>query len=159
MGFMTQIAVLFFAGIFSAWIYSRKLRKRNKDWNQFLWMLWDGAIIVWGLLLYFNVIPIATLVNWIPWVHVANGNDWMWNSFQLLGIDFGIVGTATMDPIACILFLCYPAIYHFGGDVGRMLYGRRSTEGGLWWALEPLHKPQSVKDAEKAAKKAKQQSM
>ncbi len=112
-------------------------------------------MIVTGLLLYFNLIPIPVLVNWVPWVHVVDGNDWMWNSFQLLGVDFGIVGTQAMDSIALILFLCYPAIYHMGAQLGRALYGKRTNEGGLWWALEPLHKPQHVKDAEKAAKLTK----
>ncbi len=145
MGFLTQCIAMFFLGTFNAWLYSRKLRQRNKDWSAFLWLIANIGMWIWGILIYIEVIPIAQMVNWIPWVNVESGKDWMWNSFQLLGVDFGIVPSPGMHSLAVILFLSYPTFYLFGGDGGRMMYGKRTYEGGYWWALAPLKKPKDFR--------------
>ncbi|HMF32102.1 MAG TPA: hypothetical protein VKK79_11840 [Candidatus Lokiarchaeia archaeon] len=160
MGFFSEVLILFFAGIFNAWLYARKLRKRNRDWDQILWVLWDFGVIGCGVLVYLNVIPVGLLHTWLPWVQATNGPNWMWNSFQLFGapvlIDYSALPATAqsgLNTIAALIFLCYFGIYHLGGDFGRMLYGRRSHEGGLWYGLAPLHKPKEAKEAEKSAKK------
>ena len=142
MGFITQMIFIFLSGIWSARIYSRKLRAKNKDWSAFLWLIFNVGTLIWGILLYFELIPIANLVNWIPWVNVGGGKDWMWNSFQIFGIDFGLIYSNSLDPIAIALFFTYPALYLLGTDGGRMLYGKRTYEEGYWWALKPIKKPE-----------------
>jgi hypothetical protein len=144
MGFATQCMLLFFCGLFGARLYARKLRKKSHAWSGYLWMLSNFGMWLWGILLYLNVIPIALLVNWIPWVEVENGKDWMWNSFQLLGVDFGVHYQSGMDHLAVILFLSYPMWYLFGQDGGRMLFGRKNYEEGYMWALALLKKPKNI---------------
>ncbi|MHA1730911.1 MAG: hypothetical protein ACTSU5_03165 [Promethearchaeota archaeon] len=155
MGFVTQCILMFLLGTFNAWLYSRKLRARNKDWSAFLWLISNIGMWTWGILLYLDVIPIANLVNWIPWVNVADGKDWMWNSFQLVGVDFGIVHQTGMDSLAVIIFLSYPCWYLFGGDGGRMLFGKRTYEEGYWWAIAPLKKPADFKSRARKSESGK----
>jgi hypothetical protein len=143
MGFATQCITLFFCGFFGALIYARKLRKKTHAWSGYLWMICNFGMWIWGILLYLNLIPIGTFVNWIPWVEVADGREWMWNSFQLLGVDFGLIYTPGLDHIAVILFLSYPMWYLMGADGGRMFWGRRTYEEGYWWGLAPLRKPKN----------------
>jgi hypothetical protein len=134
---------MFFCGFFGAKLYSQKLRKKDHAWSSYLWVICNIGMWLWGILMYLNIIPIAALVNWLPWVHVLNGQDWMWNSFQLLGVHFGIQHTPGMNSLAVVFFLSYPMWYLFGMDGGRMLYGRKTYEEGYWWALAPLKKPKT----------------
>ncbi|HMF32750.1 MAG TPA: hypothetical protein VKK79_15100 [Candidatus Lokiarchaeia archaeon] len=160
MGFIDQCIGEILLGIFFAWAYARKLRKRNKDWSAFLWMIAVLGMWAWGILVYMDVIPIKVLVGWIPWVRwtpgaTDYGKDWMWNCFQLLGAQIGVVYDPGLNSIAVILFIAYPMFYSFGGDGGRMLYGRKTYEGGYWWAMAPLRKPKGYKPAQKAPQSVK----
>ena len=125
MGFIVQIIGMFFLGFFNSWFYVRKLRKRCVAWSGYLWALSNFGMWAWGACCY---------LNWIP-----GGRAWMWADF--FGMNFvGAAFTGT-HALALILFLAYPCFYLMGADGGRILYGRRTYEGGFWWALAPLKKP------------------
>lgn len=73
----------------------------------------------------------------------------MWADF--FGIN--IVGDAFTGThaLALILFLMYPCAYLMGQDGGRMMFGRKTYEGGMWWAIAPLKKPKAGKDNQAAS--------
>ncbi len=129
MGFLMQILGMFFFGIFNAWLYARKLRKRSVAWSGYLWVLANLGMWAWGVICY---------LNWIP-----GGRAWMWADF--FGFNFyGAAFTGT-HALALILFLAYPCFYLMGADGGRMMYGKKTYEGGLWWTIDPLKKPKAGK--------------
>ncbi len=126
MGFIFQIIGIFLLGFFNAWLYVRKLRKRSVAWTAYLWIIANLGMWALGIVLYLDIIP--------------GGKAWMWSDF--LGMN--VAGQAPFqgtDALAVILFLAYPCFYLMGTDGGRMLYGKKSYEGGLWWAVAPLKKP------------------
>jgi hypothetical protein len=145
MGFVTHCIVMFLCGLIGAYLYSHKLRKKNHAWSGYLAMICIFTVLLWGILIYTEVIPIAAMVNWLPWVDVTNGKDWMWNSFQLIGVDLGVIFEPGMNSLAVILFISYPTFYAFGADGGRMLFGRKTYEEGYMWGLAPLKKPKNIK--------------
>jgi hypothetical protein len=149
MGFFTQIIIISVASIFGMRLYSKKLRAKNKDWNAFMFMILMAVMYGWGILVYTNIIPIANLVNWLPWVDVEDGRDWMWNSFQLLGYDSGIIHQEGMNWIAVLIFMSYPAVCLFNASAGMQLFGRKTYEEGFMWALSPVKKPKGYKKQNK----------
>jgi hypothetical protein len=130
---------MFFIGIFNAWLYVRKLRKKSVAWSGYLWLLANAGIWAWGICLYLNVIPIQVITPW-----VADGNAWMWADF--FGVNFAGAAFTGTHGLAVILFLAVPCFYMLGVDAGRILYGRKTYEGGFWWALAPLKKPKAGKE-------------
>ncbi len=135
MGFVMQIIGVFLLGIFNAWLYARKLRKKSVAWSAYLWTLTNLGMWAWGACLYLNFIP--------------GGRTWMWADF----FGMNIVGAAFTGThaLALILFLAYPCFYLMGQDGGRMMFGRKTYEGGMWWALAPLKKPKAGKENQAAS--------
>ncbi len=125
-----QIAGVFFLGVFNAWLYARKLRQRSHVWSAYLWVFANVGMWIWGVINY---------LNWIP-----SGRAWMWADF--FGINFvGAAFTGT-HALALFLFLAYPCFYLMGYDGGRMAFGRKSYEKGIWWGMAPLKKPKAGKE-------------
>ncbi|MHA1732771.1 MAG: hypothetical protein ACTSU5_12570 [Promethearchaeota archaeon] len=141
MGFFIQVCAIFVLGFVNAWLYARKLRRRRKDWSAFLLIFTVAGMWAWGGLIYLDVIPIGALVNWLPWVNVTDGKTWMWNALLLFGINLGVTYQPGLNPMAAIIFLSYPCFYWIANIIGKYVYGTRTYEGGLWWALSPLKKP------------------
>ncbi len=136
MGFLLQIIGMFFLGIFNAWLYVRKLRKRSVAWSGYLWVIANLGMWALGISLYLDLIP--------------GGKAWMWSDF--FGMNFAgqpiFQGT---DALAIVLFLAYPCFYLMGVDGGRMTFGKKTYEGGLWWAVAPLKKPKAGKENQAAS--------
>ena len=106
-------------------------------------------------LIYFGVLDfVFPILNQLPWVDIENGADFMWNSFQLLGVDWNI---NYHDPglfwIAIVLILSYPMWYKFFSNGSRMLFGgNKPYHVGAWYLFAPTKKP---KEGTKYAKQPK----
>ena len=67
----------------------------------------------------------------------------MWNSFQLIGVKFGINYDGTgMGWTALLLFLSYPIWYGFFKNLSKIIYGgSKAHEEGIWYIFKPTRKP------------------
>ena len=144
MGFITSMLLLVLLGWVSSYLYRTRLRKRNKDWLVFLGI---GILVSFWVvegLMYLGILDMAWL-NALPWVSipggVPSGQYYLWNSFLLLGINFGITPAPELGSIAVILFLSYPLWYRVGVKIGRILHGYYSHEEGILWLLKDPPRP------------------
>lgn len=139
MGFIESIIVLFALGWISSFLYKKYLRKKNKDWLFFLTVIIILSFWTLELLIYLEKISMAWL-NFLPWVNITNtaqsGSYFLWNSFLIFGIDFGINLVPGMVSVAIIIFLSYPLWYHLGVKFGRILHGYYAHEEGILWMLQ-----------------------
>ena len=145
MGFFTTFIIIAILGYLSHYFYHKYGIPKGKSG----WVAWYSMIVVgvfWALdiAIYVGALNfIFPILNNLPWVNIDNGRDFMWNSFQLLGIDFGITYTDPgLNSIAILIFLSYPTWYSFSKLMSRMMFGgHKSYEEGYMWALGPTKKP------------------
>ena len=145
MGFITTYILLTFLGYVSHIFYHKYgLPKGKTAWIAYYSMLTVGGLLLLDILIYIGILDfIFPVLNNIPWVSIDNGKDFMWNSFQFIGIDFGIIYTNPgMNSLAVIFFLSYVPWYVFGKLNSKIMFGgSRRYEEGFWWALGPTKKP------------------
>ncbi|HUY00193.1 MAG TPA: hypothetical protein VMV49_11600 [Candidatus Deferrimicrobium sp.] len=143
MGFIDSIILLILFGWLSSLLYRKYLRKRNKDWLVFLGILILLGFWIVEILLYVGIIDMYWL-NSIPWINIPmgipSGQYYLWNSFLIFGINFGIMPTPELASIAIVLFLSYPLWYRIGIKIGRILHGYYTHEEGILWLLRSPEK-------------------
>ena len=145
MGFFTTYIVMIILAYLSHYFYHKFGVPKGKSG----WIAWYSMLVVVGLMaidiaIYVGVFDfIFPLLNNIPWVNIENGRDFMWNSFQLFGIDFGVAyNDPGLNSIAILLFLSYPTWFSFSKLTSRMMFGgHKSYEEGYWWAFKPTKRP------------------
>jgi len=144
MGFATSFLLICFLGFWSYYLYHRFGYSKGKKG----WIAWYAIIVVGGLMILDFIIYIGLLdlifplLNQIQWVHIDNGVDFMWNSFQMIGIDWGIDYTQPgLSWMAIVLFFSYPMWFKFFSNGSRMLFGGKEYQLGVWYLLEPTKKP------------------
>jgi len=71
----------------------------------------------------------------------------MWNSFIVLGLDFGITHQASMEIIAFFLFLSYLFWYFFGSKLGKVFHDYRTYQQGNYMIIRPVKR--YIKNREK----------
>lgn len=156
MGFITTFIILAVLGEFShLWYHKYGLKK-----DHIAWIAWYSMIVVMGFLIFDFLMYIGLfdttfipLINQIPWLvdNIENGRDFMWNSFQLIGIDLGIpYDTPGLISIAFIIFFCYLPWYLYWKLLSRQMWGGKGKhEEGLAWFLAPTKKPKEAEIGEK----------
>ncbi len=152
MGFATSFLIIIFCAFWSYHLYHRYGLPKG----HIAWIAWYAIIVVGGLMILDFIIYIGLLdfvfpiLNQLPWVNIDNGVDFMWNSFQLIGIDWGIDYTQPgLSWLAIMLFFTYPMWFKFFSNGSRMLFGGKPYQLGIWYMIEPTRKP---KEGEKIAK-------
>lgn len=145
MGFITSFLLLSLFGFLSHRLYHKwGLAKAHRGWLFYYCFFINAAFITIDVLIYHGIFDglIATL-NLVPWVEIQNGRDYMWNSFKLLGLDYGIDYTQpALDHIAFILFFSYPMWFVFFKNGSIIIFGgNKPHEQGLWYVLGPTKKP------------------
>ena len=108
-------------------------------------MLVVAGLMAIDIAIYVGVFDfVFPFLNNIPCVQIDNGRDFMWNSFQLLGVDFGVTySDPGLNSIAVLLFLSYPTWFSFTKLQSRMMFGgHKSFEEGYMWALGRTKKPE-----------------
>lgn len=146
MGFFTTYIIIGFLGYFShKWYHKYGLRKGHVAWIAWYSMIVVTGFLVYDFLMYFGMFDttIIPLLNMIPWVNIDNGLDYMWNSFQLFGIDFNIpYDSPGLLSIGILLFLSYLPWYLYFKLLSRQMFGgNKRFEEGLWWFMGPTKKP------------------
>jgi len=154
MGFITTYILLTILGYISHIFYHKYgLAKGKTVWIAYYSMGVVGGLLLLDILIYIGILDfLFPILNQLPWVSIDNGKDFMWNSFQLIGIDFGIAYSIPgMNSLAIIFFLSYVPWYVFGKINSKMMFGgNRSYEEGYWWALGPTKKPKQEEFVVKA---------
>lgn len=129
---------------FSALIYRKYLRKRNKASVVYMGYIVCGGTLLLDLLIYTNILDVTPLLNAYPLITLPPGADpgkfWMFNPL----VCFGIPWFAQVNPsgpgydlLALILFISYYLFYDQGLNLGRMFYGRYTYQRGYWYVLRP----------------------
>lgn len=153
MGFVTSFILISIAGFWSYYLYHRYAAPKGHK----AFLAWYAFIIVAGLmildiLIYVGIFDfVFPILNQLPWVHVDNGKDFMWNSFISIGIDWGIDYTDRgLNFIAVFLLLSYPMWFKFWSNGSQILFGGiKPHYQGMWYLLQPTRKP---KEGQKIAK-------
>lgn len=146
MGFVTSFLLICFFGFWAYWFYHKV--GIPKDHQAFV--AWYAIIIVGGLMLIDILIYVGIFdfvfpyLNALSWINIESGKDFMWNSFQLIGIDFGInYKDASLNWIAMMIFLSYPMWFKFMSNGSRMLWGgNQPYYVGAWYLFEPTKTPE-----------------
>lgn len=149
MGFLTSLILMFWVGWVNSYLYRKFLRKRNKDWIVFLAVISILGFWIIDTLIYFDFINMSWL-NFLPWVNIpleGTGKYFMWNSFIVFGIDFGIIHQTGMEIIAFFLLISYIFWYYFGSKLGKIIHGYRIYQQGLYMIIRPVKK--YIKDRER----------
>jgi hypothetical protein len=149
MGFVLSFIIICLLGLFSHYLYHRYGLKKG----HLAWIFYFSASVVIGFLLldisfYIGLLdPLFLFLNKIPWIEIKNGKDFMWNSFQLFGIDWKInFNDPNLNFIAIILFLSYPLWFLSFKDLSRKLFGgNKLYERGLSYFLSRTKKPKQDK--------------
>jgi len=160
MGFVTSFIIISTAGFWAYALYHRfGLSKGHKLWLAYYAIFIVGGLMVFDFLMYFgffdtSVIPLINTIPWLP-EEIQSGRDFMWNSFQLIGIDWNINYTDNgLNFIAIVLIISYPMWFKFFSNGSRMLFGGNEPYlVGSWYLFEPTHKP---KEGEKVAQQPKE---
>ncbi len=153
MGFLTSLILMFWVGWVNSYLYRKFLRKRNKDWIVFLAVISILGFWIFDSLIYFEIIDM-TWLNFLPWVDIPmvdKGKYFMWNSFIVLGLDFGITHQPGMEIIAFFLLISYLFWYYFGSKLGKIFHGYRTYQQGHYMIIRPVKK--YIKDREKRNRK------
>jgi hypothetical protein len=150
MGFFDAIIAIYILANFSQYFYLWRGHKiKNRAWLSNYMEAIMGFFLLYGILMYLNVLsPLLILYNQIPWIAsdpFIDGPDYMWNSFRFIGFNPGLTVISALDYMAPCLFLCYYPVYTFGDLVSQALFGKRSYERGVLWAISPLKKPKAPK--------------
>ena len=157
MGFITSFIIISFAGFFAYHLYHRfGLSKGHKAWLAWYAILIVGGLMLLDFLIYLEILNfIFPLLNQLPWVNIESGKDFMWNSFQLLGIDWDInYNDPGLNFIAFFMILFYPMWFKFFSNGSRMLFGgNKPHQVGLWYLFEPTKKPKGKRRVAKTPKK------
>jgi hypothetical protein len=153
MGYIESLIISFVIGWVNSYLYRKYLRKRNKDWIVFLALIY--LTLIWGIeiLIYFDFINIKFL-NRLPWVDLPSiepGKYYLWNSFLLFGLDYGIIFQPGMDIISVFLFLSYLFWYYLGSKLGKVIHGYKTYQGGFYLIIRPIKR--FIKDREKRLRK------
>ncbi len=137
MSFVASILLINLFGLFSHYFYRKYGILKGRIGMIFYYSIFIiGFFLIVDILLYVGIFNfIFPYLNVIPWVSIINGKDFMWNSFQLLGIHWNIDFTQKgLDYIAFLLFSSYPIWFKFFKDVSRKLFGgnrRKPYEKGI----------------------------
>lgn len=150
MGFFDCIILIYILANFSQYFYLWRGHKvKDRAWLSYYMEAIMGIFLLYGILMYLNVLsPLLILYNKIPWIATdpfIDGRDYMWNSFRFIGINPNVTVIPSLDYMAVCLFLCYYPIYSFGDLVSQALFGKRSYERGMLWAILPVKKPKIEK--------------
>jgi hypothetical protein len=76
------------------------------------------------------------ILNNIPWVDYADGKEYMWNSGQLIGLPLDITHQDGLHIIAVFLIFSYIPTFFFWKKISQFLFGEKTYERGVWYALE-----------------------
>ena len=148
-GYIESLIISFVIGWFNSYLYRKYLRKRNKDWIIFLAIFYLSLIWVIEILIAIDFINIRFL-NILPWIDIPSsepGKYFLWNSFLLFGVDYGIISQPGMNIISVFLSTSYLFWYYFGSKIGKAFHGYRSFQGGYYLIFRPVKK--YIKDREK----------
>lgn len=149
MGFIESLIFNFVVGWINSYVYRKYLRKRNKDYIVFMALIFLSLIWTVDSLIYLKIIDM-TWLNFLPWVNIPlidTGKYYLWNSFLVFGLDFGITPQTGMDAIAIFLFISYFFWYYFGSKVGKVWNGYRTYQQGYYMLFRPIKK--YINDREK----------
>jgi len=152
MGYVESLIISFVIGWLNSYLYRKYLRRRNKDWIIFLAVIYLSLIWVIEILIFFDFINIRFL-NALPWIDIPSsepGKYFLWNSFLLFGVDYGIIFQPGMEIISLFLSTSYLFWYYFGSKIGKLFNGYRSYQGGYYLIFRPVKK--YIKDREKRLK-------
>ncbi|MFO7796109.1 MAG: hypothetical protein ACQERB_10285 [Promethearchaeati archaeon] len=126
MGFASSLIILSVLGLFSHYFYRRfGIAKGKLAWISYFTLFVNLGFLILDILIYagfFNFL--FPIFNNLPWVFIENGKDFMWNSFQLIGVNWSIpYNTASLNTIAIFLFISYPIWFMFFKDFSRKIFG------------------------------------
>jgi len=126
MGFASSLIILSVLGLLSHYFYQRfGIAKGKLAWISYFTLFINLGFLILDVLIYaggFNFL--FPIFNNLPWVFIENGRDFMWNSFQLIGINWSIsYNSASLNPIAILLFISYPIWFMFFKDFSRKIFG------------------------------------
>ena len=116
MGFVSHFLIIIFFGFWSYLLYRRYgLSKGRMGWLAWYAFIIVGGLMILDLLIYIGLLDfIFPVLNQLPWVNIDNGVDYMWNSFQLIGVDWGIDYTQPgLTSPAIMLLFTYPMWFKF----------------------------------------------
>jgi hypothetical protein len=142
MGFIEGLILSFIVGWFNSYLYSKYLRKKNKDWIVFLAVVYLTLIWTIEALIYYEILDIIWL-NFLPWVNIPainSGMYYLWNSFLIFGIDLSIIPQPGMDVIATVLLISYLFWYYLGSKIGKVIHGYRTYQEGHYMIFRPVKK-------------------
>jgi len=137
MGFVSSIILICLFGFISHFLYRKYgIHKGKLAWIFYYSFSVIGFFLIIDSLAYLGMCEfMIDILNLIPWTSIENGKDMMWNSFQLVGIDWNInINQQGLDYVAILLMCSYPVWFKFFKDISRKMFGgnkRRPYEKGF----------------------------
>lgn len=157
MGFFTSFLFICILALFSHSLYHKYgLPEGHLAWIYYFSLSVVGTFLIIDALIYLGIFDfIFPLINQIPWVDISNGKDFMWNSFQLIGINFNINHDGPgMGWLALLLFLSYPMWYGFFKNLSKIIFGgSKPYQEGVWYIFKPTKKPKENDHVAKTPRK------
>ncbi len=150
MGFMLSYAICFFGAVMMQHRYSRKKVKTDIGWIATRSYLFLAALFVMEFLLCLGVFDSALRILNPTLPATDTGLYYYFNCILFGWVNLGIPVQPTTGyySLAILLCLSYIPIYRDGQGYGRVLYGKRAIQWGLWPILAPLKKPKNYKELE-----------
>ncbi len=150
MGFMLSYAICFFGAAIMQHRYSRKKIKTNIGWIATRSYIFLATLFVMEFLLCAGVFDSALqFLN--PNLPTANTGLYYYFNCILFGwVNLGIPVQPNTGYYTLAILLCasYIPIFRDGQGYGRVLFGKRWTQWGLWPIVAPLKKPKNWKELE-----------
>lgn len=137
MGFVSSIILISLFGFISHFLYRKcGIYKGNLAWIFYYSVAIIGVFLILDILTYLGIFNfLFPVFNLISWISIENGKDLMWNSFQLVGIDWNIdISQQGLDYMALLLICSYPVWFKFFKDLSQKFFGgnkRRPYEKGF----------------------------
>jgi hypothetical protein len=156
MGFVSTLILIAVCGFLSHYWYRKYgLAKGKLAWISYFTLIVNLGFILLDVLIYMGIFDfVFPFLNNIPWVSIDNGRDFMWNSFQLFGIYWGInFKMRALDWIGVIMFISYPIWFMFFKDFSRKIFGGNENRPYTRGISYLFTSPKKTKKRDKRVKK------
>ena len=150
MSFIEGMILCFIFGWLNSYLYSYHLSKKHKGFLFWFELFFLSSLIIFDVLIYTNIIN-AQWFTIIPWIRIPDtiqymnfGKYWLFTPGLIIGIPLELpvmtYNGFVWNVYAIIFMGSYVCWWSLGQNLGRIMYGRKDFERGIWYLLKPVKK-------------------